>query len=62
MGSEVAYCCDTSSKSVPVLDNLKQRRSKIAEELQNVDNAIAALEQNPEIEKVLTLLAKTGRY
>jgi len=38
------------------------RRAKLAIELSDLDDAISALEANPEVEKVLNLISKTRRY
>lgn len=61
MQSAEKACGQTLSRSFLVLDNLKQRREQIAQQLADHDAAIAALEGNPELTKVLELLAKIGR-
>lgn len=44
------------------LDTLKRTKLGLETKLGEVNEAIAALEANPEIEKVLTLLGKAIRY
>jgi hypothetical protein len=44
------------------LDELKLRRSRLLAQMDDVNNAIKALENHPEIEQVLTLLQKAGRW
>ena len=48
-----------------VTDGLQFRRERLAQELATVDEAIAALKANPEIERVLNLVqraSKSARY
>lgn len=45
-----------------VLVSLKNNKRKLEEELKQLNEAIQALEDHPEIEHVLSLLAKVGRY
>ena len=53
-------CSDIKqAESYSPLDNLKRQQKQLIERLNNVDEAIRALENNPEILKVLELLAKT---
>lgn len=40
------------------LDSLRQQKMYLTERLQRVDEAIQALEENPEVTKVLELLSK----
>lgn len=44
------------------LDTLKRTKIQLEAKLKDVDEAIAALEAHPEIEKVITLLGKAIRY
>lgn len=44
------------------LDTLKRTRLQLESKLGEVNEAITALEANPEIERVLTLLGKAIRY
>lgn len=46
-------------ESPSLLDNLKRRQRDAAERLNDLNAAIAALEANPEVAKVLELVAKT---
>jgi hypothetical protein len=41
-------------------ERLRAAREMLAKELQQVDEAIAALEANPDIEKVIHLVTKVG--
>jgi hypothetical protein len=53
---------DTQIRQPSPLENLKQRREYLAQQLADHDAAIAALEANPEVTKVIELLAKVGSY
>lgn len=44
--------------SPSMLDNLKRRQREAAERLNDLNAAIAAMEANPEVAKVLELVAK----
>jgi len=44
------------------LDNLKRRKIQLEEKLLDINQAIEALESNPEVERTLTLLNKAIRY
>ena len=44
--------------SLPLLDQLKRRRTVAQKVLQDIDNAIKVLEDNPQIQQVLDVLAK----
>ncbi len=41
-----------------VLESLKDQRAGIADRLRQIDEAIAALEDNPQVERVLTLIQR----
>ena len=47
-----------SCESPSVVENLKRRKLSLTKQLSDVNNALAALEDNPEVMKVLELLAK----
>lgn len=59
-------CCDgqltSRARELTVKERLLDQRSRYTEILKEVNDAISALEANPEIEKVLTLVGKTVRY
>jgi len=59
-------CCDAGAigraRELTVKEKLLDQRNRYMEILKEVNDAIAALEANPEIEKVLTLVGKTVRY
>lgn len=57
------YPQETAGSLMPVkprtmLEQLKDRRAGMNHKVSELDSAIAALESNPEIEKILTLLGK----
>jgi len=43
-------------------EQLRQKKLRLEEELQEVNQAIAALDSNPELERVLHLVSKAMRY
>lgn len=55
-----ALACEDLQRKLSPLDTLKQHRSRLAQQLADQDAAIEALEANPEILRVLSLLAKAG--
>lgn len=59
-GMTVAMECSPVVK--PLGEQLKEKRSAIERKLADVNEAIAALEANPEIERVLNLVGKAGRF
>lgn len=56
--SAYAETCDAPIRAQSVVDNLGYRIAKAEEELARLKEAKAALENNPEIERVLTLLGR----
>lgn len=67
MYSEDAKCLtETSSGLISIEPDLKEnllRKKKQYEfKLQEINNAIRALEENPGVEKILNLVSKTNRY
>lgn len=60
--SEVSCDSPKQASSPSPLDTLKRTKLGLESKLSEVNEAIAALEANPEIEKVLTLLGKAIRY
>lgn len=56
-------CCADSQKSLQcvspsMLDTLKRRQKEATERLDDLNAAISALESNPEVAKVLELVAR----
>lgn len=45
-----------------VREQLNQQREQLTARLKEVDEAIAALDENPAVEKVLTLVGRTVRF
>ena len=43
-------------------DTLRNKRASLESQLQEVNEAIAALDENPGVERVLDLITKTTRY
>lgn len=65
MGSELAECCtavDMPTLRPTVSQNLANRKKKLEQELQEVTEALDALTANPEVERILNLVSKTGRW
>lgn len=57
-------CCEKtiSADSCPtILNSLETKRDRLQQQLTDVQEAIQAMKENPQIERVLNLLAKTGR-
>jgi len=60
--------CEAPSKQLrqanppTLLQNLNMKKSSLEAQLKDVNDAISALEANPEVEKILNLIGKTGRY
>ena len=52
----------TCEPKQPLLDQLKRRRIAAQKAVQDIDNAIKALEDNPQIQQVLDVLAKVTNY
>ena len=60
-GQDLSPCCDSEIKQVSsqsVMDNLTLRKLSLEKQLKDIDNALLALKQNPEVVRVLELLAK----
>jgi hypothetical protein len=63
MATQAERGCGTLNPNVPTLmETLTYRREQLAKELRDIDNAIQGLEENPQVEKVLDLIRKTGRW
>lgn len=60
-GSELKACDTAQVQAASPLGELRHRKQRLESQLASVNDAIGALEANPEVEKILTLLAK-ARY
>jgi len=58
--NDIESPCETSiaPRSDTILDNLKRRKLRAEDELAKINGAIEAMEKNPEVTKVLELIAK----
>ena len=54
--------CDCRDQSPSMRDSLRSKRASLEAQLQEVNEAIAALDENPGVERVLDLITKTTRY
>ncbi len=64
MSMNEPMCCGNSEMPAiqkSFLDRMMERKMKTEAELAEINSAIAALEANPEVEKVLTALARIGQ-
>lgn len=55
-----AQCESLMPRQVTVRENLENKRDKLRTSLADVDAALDALDANPEVSKVLELLARAG--
>jgi len=55
-----AQCERLMPRQVTVRENLENKRDKLRTSLADVDAALDALDANPEVSKVLELLARAG--
>jgi cell division protein FtsB len=53
---------DCRPKQMSPMEQLKATRTRKADEIKDLDEAIAALEKVPELDRVLHLLGKAMRY
>jgi chaperonin cofactor prefoldin len=59
----VSKCCSEAPALRPtVTQNLAIRKTKLEQELQEVTEALDALTANPEVERILNLVSKIGRW
>lgn len=49
-------------KEPTVTERLQDKRDRLAAQIQQTDEALAALKANPEIERVLNLVQRAARY
>jgi hypothetical protein len=54
-------CCEVRTQEVPLLKKLQESRAKLQKQIDEHDEAIKALEANPEFEKMLNVLGKVSR-
>ena len=52
------YGEDIATRRMNTREHLEARKEQLEEQLKNINNAIEALDQNPNVEKVLDLLSK----
>ena len=57
---QAAQCESLMPRQVTVRENLENKRDVLRTALADVDAALEALDANPEVSKVLELLAKAG--
>ena len=50
------------TKNVPLLTRLKEQKTDMESRLADINNAIVALEGNPEVQSVIEALNKLGHY
>lgn len=56
-----ADCCVSEAKRPPLLKSLKEQRERLQRQLDEYDEAIKALEENPDFEKMINVLGKVTR-
>lgn len=54
--------CNQIAKPLSVREQLEQQKASLADRMKEVDAALAALDENPGVEKVLTLVGRTVRF
>ena len=63
VGQELAPKSATGSiAALTIMDGLMVKKTNLQRQLDDINAAIAAIEKNPEVEMILNLLQKTGRY
>lgn len=53
---------DCAPKRVSITEGLESRKARLQGQLREIDDALTALQANPEIEKVLNLVGKATRH
>ena len=61
-GYPVSAPCECRSQPPSMRDTLRNKRASLESQLQEVNEAITALDENPGVERVLDLITKTTRY
>lgn len=56
-GAKVAQCED---RRVTIAESLELKKNRLEGQLAEVNDAITAVKENPNIEKVLNLISRTG--
>lgn len=59
-GGALSEACDVRTPSAR--DQLAEKKKRLTIQLEQVDAALEALDANPEIERVLTLVGRTVRF
>jgi chaperonin cofactor prefoldin len=54
--------CAKSNRAPSAREQLNRRKTDLETQLEDVNAAIAALNEHPEVEKVLTLVGRTVRF
>lgn len=57
-----ALTCDSAPRQLSVREQLESQKATLNEKLKTIDAALAALDENPGVEKVLTLVGRTVRF
>ncbi len=57
-----AYLSDVAPKQLSVRQQLEQQKASLLDRLKDVESALSALDENPGVEKVLTLVGRTVRF
>ncbi len=54
--------CHSAPRQLSVREQLESQKASLNEKLKTIDAAIAALDENPGVEKVLTLVGRAVRF
>jgi hypothetical protein len=54
--------CDSAPRQLSVREQLESQKAALNEKLKTIDAALVALDENPGVEKVLTLVGRTVRF
>ncbi len=60
--NHLAECAVKQDRSPTAREQLVRKKTQFERQLTEVNEAIAALDEHPEIEKVLTLVGRTVRF
>lgn len=61
-GSGLVQCANAEMKPLTVRQQLEQQKQSMTDRLTSINEAIEALDENPGVEKVLTLVGRTVRF
>jgi len=66
MRGELAKCAEQmgtlTAERPTLMESLTLKRDQLNKQLADITEAIQALEENPQVERVLNLITKTGRF